>query len=167
MVMRRVVAAVSKTPSHNQSTNALHALHRTALQLSKKRRMTDGNTFNHWVIAVVIICGAVGGFVNVFIGDSGLHLPRVENDIFEPGFLGVIVVGAAAALGSWGAAKAIRIFGNAAAEALKNFSTGILRMDLSYGLADRSGLRARQKRIFYRRLPRSQPLNLEMQTPQL
>jgi carbon starvation protein CstA len=74
-----------------------------------------------WVIVIVIVCGAAGGFVNVFIGDSGLHLPRVENDILQPGFLGTVLVGALAALGSWGAAKAIVIFG-ATTPAL-NFST--------------------------------------------
>jgi hypothetical protein len=75
-----------------------------------------------WAIVIVIVCGAAGGFVNVFIGDSGLHLPKVENDIFQPGFLGTVLIGALAAFGSWGAAKVITIFG-AATPAL-NFSTG-------------------------------------------
>jgi hypothetical protein len=26
---------------------------------------------------VIAVCGALGGFVNVFIGDSGLHLPTI------------------------------------------------------------------------------------------
>jgi hypothetical protein len=75
-----------------------------------------------WVIVIVIVCGAAGGFVNVFIGDSGLHLPKVEHGILQPGFLGTVLVGALAALGSWGAAKAITIFG--AATPAFNFSTG-------------------------------------------
>jgi hypothetical protein len=75
-----------------------------------------------WAIVIVLVCGAAGGFVNVFIGDSGLHLPKVENDVFQPGFLGTVLIGALAALGSWGAAKAVTIFG--AATATLNFSTG-------------------------------------------
>jgi hypothetical protein len=84
-----------------------------------------------WAIVIVIVCGAVGGFVNVFIGDSGLHLPRVENGILQPGFLGTMLVGARAALGSWGAAKAITIFG-AATPAL-TFSTGDVANALMLG----------------------------------
>ena len=74
-----------------------------------------------WAIVLVLLAGAAGGFVNVFIGDSGLHKPQVENDVFQPGFLGTILVGALAALGSWGAAKAMTIFG---AELPISFSTG-------------------------------------------
>jgi hypothetical protein len=39
-------------------------------------------------ISIVVVCGAAGGFVNVFIGDSGLHLPKVENGFIDPGFWG-------------------------------------------------------------------------------
>lgn len=63
-----------------------------------------------WMILIVVACGAMGGFVNVFIGDSGLHLPRVQNGSLDAGFLGTVVVGAAAALGSWAATKAFTIF---------------------------------------------------------
>jgi hypothetical protein len=64
-----------------------------------------------WAIIIVLVCGAAGGFVNVFIGDSGLHLPKVENGFLLPGFLGTVLVGALAALGSWGTAKGVPIFG--------------------------------------------------------
>jgi hypothetical protein len=84
-----------------------------------------------WAIVIVIVCGAVGGFVNIFIGDNGLHLPRVENGMLEPGFLGTLLVGAAAALGSWGAAKAIAIFGTAATPL--SFSTGDIATALIVG----------------------------------
>jgi hypothetical protein len=53
---------------------------------------------NLWIIGVIALCGAVGGFVNVFIGDSGLHLPKVEHGVFAPGFIGVIFVGMAGAV---------------------------------------------------------------------
>jgi len=64
-----------------------------------------------WIVAVILICGAAGGFVNVFIGDSGLHLPRVEDGVFQPGFLGVVLVGMLAALASWASLKAVTLTG--------------------------------------------------------
>ncbi len=70
---------------------------------------------NYWVIAVIAATGAVGGFVNVFIGDSGLHLPRKEHEIWQPGFLGVVIVGIAAALGSWATLSASTLVGPNAA----------------------------------------------------
>jgi len=63
------------------------------------------------VIGLILVCGAAGGFVNVFIGDSGLHLPKVENDVFQPGFMGVVLVGMLAALASWGSLKAATLIG--------------------------------------------------------
>jgi hypothetical protein len=83
-----------------------------------------------WMIAIVIFSGALGGFINVFVGDSGLHLPREENGIFQPGFLGTVLVGALAALGSWGAAKTIMLFGTSVAT---NFSTGDIANALMVG----------------------------------
>jgi len=61
-----------------------------------------------WVIAA---CGAAGGFVNVFIGDSGLHLPKIENGVFLPGFIGIVLIGMAAALGSWASMKGATLIG--------------------------------------------------------
>ena len=84
-----------------------------------------------WMVIIVMMCGATGGFVNVFIGDSGFHLPKLENGILLPGFLGTLLVGAAAALGSWGAAKAITIFGTASGPF--NFSTGDIANALMIG----------------------------------
>jgi hypothetical protein len=52
-------------------------------------------------LSAVAVCGALGGFVNVFIGDSGLHLPEIQDGIFRPGYIGVVFVGTAAALGAW------------------------------------------------------------------
>ena len=63
------------------------------------------------IMGVVLLAGAAGGFVNVFIGDSGLHLPTIENGIFRPGFLGVIFVGMMAAFASWASLKSIPILG--------------------------------------------------------
>ncbi len=60
----------------------------------------------------VFICGAVGGLVNAFIGDNGFHLPKVTNDVWQPGWIGVVLVGAVAAVGSWASLKAITLSGS-------------------------------------------------------
>jgi hypothetical protein len=52
-------------------------------------------------LIAVALCGALGGFVNVFLGDSGLHLPRREQGIFRPGYLGELFIGMVAAVGAW------------------------------------------------------------------
>src|ERR1700722_741246 len=52
-------------------------------------------------LIAVAICGAVGGFANVFIGDSGLHLPTMDQGVFRPGYIGVVFVGMVAAVGAW------------------------------------------------------------------
>ena len=64
-----------------------------------------------WILWVIAACGAAGGFVNVFIGDSGLHLPKVENGVFLPGFIGIVLIGIAAALGSWASMKGATLIG--------------------------------------------------------
>lgn len=84
-----------------------------------------------YLAIAVGFCGAAGGFVNVFIGDNGLHLPKVDNGVFLPGFLGNVVIGTLAALGSWGAAKAVIIYG-AGAPTL-TFSTGDIANALMIG----------------------------------
>src|SRR5271154_2658153 len=62
-------------------------------------------------LMAVAVCGALGGFVNVFIGDSGLHLPTIEQGIFRPGYIGVVVVGMVAAVGAWLATQSAAIMG--------------------------------------------------------
>jgi len=64
-----------------------------------------------WIVWIIVACGAAGGFVNVFIGDSGLHLPKIENGVFLPGFIGIVLIGMAAALGSWASMKAAILIG--------------------------------------------------------
>lgn len=84
-----------------------------------------------YLVLVVGFCGAAGGFVNVFIGDSGLHLPKIDHGVLLPGFLGNVVIGALAALGSWGAAKAIVVYGSTAPSLI--FSTGDIANALMIG----------------------------------
>lgn len=64
------------------------------------------------IVICVFICGAVGGLVNAFIGDNSFHLPKVTDDVWQPGWIGVVVVGAVAAVGSWASLKAITLFGS-------------------------------------------------------
>jgi hypothetical protein len=63
-------------------------------------------------LVVIAACGALGGFVNVFIGDSGLHLPTIEQGIFRPGYIGVVLVGLVAAVGAWLATQSASLSGN-------------------------------------------------------
>lgn len=83
-----------------------------------------------WAILIVMSCGAAGGFVNVFLGDSGLHLPKVENGVFQPGFVGTVIVGALAAVGSWCTAKSLMLIGGSA---LHTFQTGDVANALMVG----------------------------------
>lgn len=52
-------------------------------------------------LLVIALCGVLGGFVNVFIGDSGFHLPRFEHGIWRPGWIGVVFIGAMASVTAW------------------------------------------------------------------
>ena len=63
-------------------------------------------------LVIIAVCGAVGGFVNVFIGDSGLHLPTIEEGVFRPGYIGVVLVGLVAAIGAWLATQTATLTGN-------------------------------------------------------
>ena len=70
---------------------------------------------HYWIIVVIAAIGALGGFMNVFIGDAGLHLPRTEDQVWQPGFLGVVVVGSVAAVGSWAILHTVDLIGPHAA----------------------------------------------------
>jgi hypothetical protein len=58
-------------------------------------------------LIAIRVCGALGGFANVFIGDSGLHLPTIR-----PGYIGVVFVGLIAAVGAWLATQDSALTGN-------------------------------------------------------
>jgi hypothetical protein len=74
-------------------------------------------------LSALAICGGLGGFVNAFIGDSGLHLPKMEQGIWRPGYIGVVFVGIVAAIGAWLATQ-----GATLAESLGNSSATTLRL---------------------------------------
>src|SRR2546422_9029063 len=54
------------------------------------------------VIALLVLaCGGPGGLVNALLAGD-LHLPHREENIYRPGWIGNVVVGAVAALVFWG-----------------------------------------------------------------
>ena len=61
-----------------------------------------------WIILLFIaLAGAVGGVVNAIMTDNGFLLPRKEQassgtTIVRPGYLGNVLIGAVAAVISWG-----------------------------------------------------------------
>lgn len=60
-----------------------------------------------WIMVSVALAGAVGGAVNALMSDNGFVLPsRVEvadgASVIKPGYLGNMLIGAIAALVSWG-----------------------------------------------------------------
>ena len=61
------------------------------------------------VLIVVFIAGAIGGAVNALLSDNGFTMPKKSPTngangagIWRPGYLGNIVIGAVAAVISWG-----------------------------------------------------------------
>jgi fructose-specific phosphotransferase system IIC component len=46
-----------------------------------------------WVFALM---GAIGGIISDMLGDGYLELPKVDDSKFYPGFIGSIIIGAAA-----------------------------------------------------------------------
>ncbi len=79
---------------------------------------------HYWIIALIAAIGALGGSVNVFIGESGLHMPGKDpqTHTWQPGFLGVVIVGSVAAVGSWATLRAFDLIGPNATPLL--FTTG-------------------------------------------
>jgi hypothetical protein len=53
------------------------------------------------IAAMVCACGAIGGFVNALLAGD-LHLPHREENVYSPGWIGNVVIGAVAALVVWG-----------------------------------------------------------------
>jgi len=53
------------------------------------------------IALLVLACGGLGGLVNALLAGD-LHLPYREENIYSPGWIGNVVVGAVAALVFWG-----------------------------------------------------------------
>jgi hypothetical protein len=57
---------------------------------------------NPWTCAILIAAaGGLGGMVNALLTDNGFILPRRKGEIWCPGFIANVLVGAVAALSSW------------------------------------------------------------------
>jgi hypothetical protein len=57
---------------------------------------------NPWTCATLItVSGALGGVVNALVSSNGFALPRLERDIWCPGFIANILIGGFAAVASW------------------------------------------------------------------
>ena len=54
-----------------------------------------------WIAAIVVGCGAAGGFVNALLAGD-LHLPHRQGNLYSPGWIGNVVIGAVAAGVYWG-----------------------------------------------------------------
>jgi len=54
------------------------------------------------ILGAVAGAGAAGGFVNALLSDNGFALPKVESGILRLGILGNLILGAFAALVTWG-----------------------------------------------------------------
>ena len=60
-----------------------------------------------WMLVLIILAGALGGVVNAFLSDNGFLMPKSEQTtsgatVLRPGYFGNVLVGAVAALVSWG-----------------------------------------------------------------
>jgi hypothetical protein len=58
------------------------------------------------ILAVILVAGGIGGLLNALLTDNGFLKPCTEKtagvDVWRPGFVGNVAVGAGAALISWG-----------------------------------------------------------------
>jgi hypothetical protein len=59
------------------------------------------------MLGLIAIAGAIGGVVNALVTDNGFLLPKSERadagtTVIRPGFLGNVLIGAVAAVISWG-----------------------------------------------------------------
>src|SRR3954471_8126860 len=55
-----------------------------------------------WTCALLIsLAGGLGGVVNALLTDNGFVLPQLRRDIWCPGFLANVLVGAFSAFASW------------------------------------------------------------------
>jgi hypothetical protein len=52
------------------------------------------------IVLSVLACGALGGLVNALLA-GGLHLPHLEENIYSPGWIGNVLIGAIAAFVFW------------------------------------------------------------------
>lgn len=54
------------------------------------------------ILGTVASAGAAGGIVNALLSDNGFVMPKAQTGILRPGILGNMILGAFAALTTWG-----------------------------------------------------------------
>jgi len=104
---------------------------------------------NFEVIGLVVVLGGLGSLVSAFVGDSGWHLPMRDQGIFRPGYLGNMLVGALAALASWGMQKAAILIGSPVASL--TFSTADMASALVIGFGGASWFKSQIEKVILQR----------------
>jgi hypothetical protein len=97
------------------------------------------------VIGLIVLMGGLGSLVSAFVGDSGWHLPVVDNGIFRPGYLGNMLVGGLAALASWGMQKAAVLMG--AGSSALSFSTADMANAIVIGFGGASWFKCQIEKV--------------------
>ncbi|MCX5052089.1 MULTISPECIES: hypothetical protein [unclassified Streptomyces] len=54
------------------------------------------------ILGAIAAAGAVGGVINALLTDNGFVIPKVDKGILRPGVVGNVLLGAFAAVVSWG-----------------------------------------------------------------
>jgi hypothetical protein len=55
------------------------------------------------ILGFIALAGALGGFINALLSDTqGFALPNLKSGILRPGFVGNVILGAFAAVVTWG-----------------------------------------------------------------
>jgi len=104
---------------------------------------------NYYVIGLVVLMGCLGSLGSSFVGDSGWHLPMNEDGIVRPGYLGNMLVGALAALASWGMQKNAVLIGGPATTL--TFSTADLAHAIVIGFAGASWFKSHIEKVILQR----------------
>jgi hypothetical protein len=82
-----------------------------------------------WQVALLVaFCGGVGGFVNALLAGD-LHLPHREGNVYSPGWLGNVVIGAVASIVIWGlygSLAKVSAVGNAAVPTMSELAGAIV-----------------------------------------
>lgn len=101
-------------------------------------------TTNWAVLGLIFLLGGFGSLLSAFVGDNGWHLPKVEEGVFRPGYLGNMLVGSAAAVASWGMVRSALLIGPGAIHL--TFSTSDLANALLIGFGGASWFKSQLER---------------------
>jgi len=107
------------------------------------------SAMNVEVIGLVVLMGSLGSLGSSFLGDSGWHLPMNEDGIVRPGYLGNMLIGALAALASWGMQKGAVLIGSPAS--VLSFSTADMAHAIVIGFAGASWFKSHIEKVILQR----------------